>query len=614
MPNPPKLFPKYNLLWPAVYDPASLEIEMIKRGGQWKMKNGGTAGHGLFYHYKALQTLLWPEDSHNRWSDLMLKTILAKRIIPIQGPKDSGKTHSALAKYGLTDYFCFPDNTLVIISSTELRGLEYRVWGDLKNLFQRARERFDWLPGHMLDSKHAICTESLTEEEFSNKDPTAAKRGRDMRKGIVCIPCMSAGGSWVGLGKYVGMKQERRRLLADEVPLMKDGFLESVSNMNSRDFKGVFCGNPIGIGDPMDRIAEPKNGWGTEGDVSKTTTWENKWIDGLTIQLVGTDSPNFDQSQDPEPKYPWLINQKSIENTIAFFGMDSPNYFKDCLGVRNASLDQWRVITDKMCRQFGAYDQALWMNTKRTHIYGLDAAYGSIGGDRCIGLHLEFGEGADGRMIMLPHQPTLIPVSVKESRLPEDQIADFVKADCERLGIPPENVYYDATGRGSLGTSFARIWSAYVNPVEFGGSPSNRPVTADFWILDKDTGKKRLKTCAEHYSKFVTELWYATRLIIESRQMREMPKCLVDEGKRRNWQFVRGDKTEIESKKDMKERCGYSPDQYDAFVTAVEGARRQGFLIHKFQATDAPVVLDDWKKKLLQRRDSIRSRGQLIYT
>ena len=53
-------------------------------------------------------------------------------------------------------------------------------------------------------------------------------------------------------------------------------------------------GHPLGQGDPLDKLAEPKYGWGSEGEVTKTTVWDNKLMDGCTINLVGPDSPNFD--------------------------------------------------------------------------------------------------------------------------------------------------------------------------------------------------------------------------------------------------------------------------------------------------------------------------------
>lgn len=593
----------YGVEWPLLLSPITVEIECIKSGGRWQLSNGDWAGEGNFFHYRRLQSLLWPEDVHHRWSDLMLKEILENRMTCILGCKDSGKTHVALAKFGLTDYLCFPQITLVMVTSTDIRGLELRVWGNIKNLFQRAKEIYPSLPGFLIDSKHAIATDNLQIGE-----------SRDLRKGLICLPMMTASGSWQGIGKMVGLKQKRRRLLSDELQFCKPSFLESLANLNSGDFKGVFVGNPIGEGDPLDKVSEPKDGWGTEGDVKKTTVWDNKFIGGRTINLVGTDSPNFDQSQDPEPKYPFLINQKSIENVVSFYGKDSLQYYSQCLGIRRPGLDARRVINRHLCRQFGVTKAATWLDTQQTKVYGLDAAYGGAGGDRCVGIRADFGKDITGKLILKLYEPEIIPVSIKHEKLPEDQISEHVKKRCETDNIPADHVFYDSTGRGALGTSFARVWSAYVNPVEFGGKATPRPVSSNFYIYDDKEKERRLKRCDEHYSRFVTELWFSVRYIIESGQMREMPESVIDEGCRREWKMVRGDKIEIETKTEMKERLNISPDIFDAAVLCCEGARRLGFLIQKLEPLEAPEKDESWKKLLRDRAQSFRQSHELVRT
>lgn len=1256
----PQTVEKYGMLWPIYYDPVQCEIDCIRNGGSWKSKSGKDRGMGLFFHYRKLQSLLWPEDVHHTWSDLMLKSILEHRITVVQGPKDSSKTRS-MAKYALTDYFCFPNETLILLSSTDLRGLELRVWGDLKHLFQRAKQRCKWLPGQLLDSKHSVSTDNLKEDEvrdlrkgcvcfvkgtlvdtpagpkpietlkvsdwvvnafgvgvvketqrniaselvrvylsngttidctpehpfftkrgwtkavalrtsdkvfsahetmrllrrsprswlsksktlfrpvsrqastaqvrflrqqFSSVEaktwptrklgqvlqydlrellgcgtPRANKKSHEAlselwevdeedfsRTGLLfgempgfadesklsgvwkgfhvcptfaneatdavlqsilqveseqpceweqmqngdemrtvgsgpfpgfgsafeglhrqkdktecgslarnrhcvpeaeiscgdrwwsssntiksesrcaedresdgtwvvrveilkpediegysrsdngvevfnlsvsghpsysvngaivhnCVPVMSAGGSWQGIQKWVGIKQKRRRLLADEcfpagtmvdtpsgaVPIetvipgqvvtsalgprrviackaslsdnlvkiktrngrtitctgnhpfftqkgwikacnltrehymmscyetmslvqeaspapskiilqqcllselqanasvdkktrcvyekvsrcpsrtsgsqpekddgqesdeeyrhtlesvapvegdwmeadgsrrkrhwsnesrsgiqsiiprigmelshqnrneggerlsnllqsrsrlskckvgnrigrskslqletprtrpeknqilrgdwvdcvevseyisdssgepvqtdrrsvvynlqveghpsysvngfvvhncqfYKPNFLESLANLNSGDFKGVFVGNPLGDNDPLDKLAEPKEGWGTEGEVTKTVTWLGRFNESITVNLVGTDSPNFEQSQEPFPKYPFLVNRKSIEDVVAFYGMDSLTYHSQCLGIRKPGLSARRVITRALCKKFGAFYSAVWQGTQRTNVYAVDAAYGGLGGDRCIGIRIEFGKDVDGKTIIKVYPSDLIPVSVKiEDKSSEDQIAEWVKQKCETDGIPANHVFYDATGRGSLGTSFARIWSAYVNPVEFGGAPTDRPVSTSLQVRDTESGQMRLKQCDEHYSKFVSELWFSVAYVIESGQMRELPEDVMDEGCRREWKLVRGNKTEVETKDEMRERVNISPDKFDALATAVEGARRLGFTIDKLSTPKEAPKDDTWKDVLKKRAERMQTAHELNY-
>jgi hypothetical protein len=597
-------FTKYNALWPAGVDALQIEQACIKKGGKWINKAGVECGLGLFHHYKNAQLLMWPEDDHHRWSDLILSEILNNKHTAIIGPKDAGKTFT-MARYGLTDYFMFPEETLILMSSTDVRGLELRVWGAVKDLWRRAKERYDWLAGSPIDSKHAICTDSLAED----MDVV-----RDMRKGIICIPCRSTSGAWLGINSYVGLKQKRRRLLSDEVQFMAAPFLEAPASLDGADFKAVYVGHPLGQGDPLDKLAEPKNGWGTEGEITKTTVWESKFVGGRTINLVGTDSPNFDQTQIPKSKFSYLVDQKMIDGVVSFYTKDSSQYWSKCAGIRRTGLFAHRVITIKLCEQSRAFEQVIWKGTPTTKVYSFDPAFGGIGGDRCVGGALEFGLDMEDRMVLVIHPHTIIPVSVRYDESPEDQIAKWVMNECVRLNIPPENVFFDSTSRGGgIIASFARIWSGAVNPVEFGGKATNRPVTLDHYITDPVTKQRRLKLCYEEYSKFVTELWFTVRYAIESNQIRELAREVAEEGAQREWIEVSGGRTELETKADMKERTGRSPDLFDQLCVGVEGARRKGFNISKLANQESEAANNQWLDDLAKKQAERRAARQLDY-
>lgn len=590
----------YGLLWNDSNDNLKIEFEMIRRGGKW-MKDGKEYGRGLPYHYRRAQELMWPEDYHHRWSDLQLREILDNTITVILGPKDTGKTHVALVRYGLTDYFCFPNNTLIIVSSTDMRSLEGRVWGDMKSMFARAKERWEWLPGICLESKHAIVTDDLS------KDAVIA---RDMRKGILCVPCKNSSGSFTGISTYVGMKQERRRHLGDEFQFMAPSMMDSIANMNSGDYKGVFVGNPLGQDDPLDKMSEPINGWDSMPEPTETTTWDNRrFLKSRTICLYGPDSPTFD-TDDGTERYRGLINADGIARVVAGYGKDSHQYYSQCLGVRKAGLNARRVITRDLCLKHRAFEDLVWIGPV-TKVSALDAAYGGTGGDRCVGGHIEFGATVAGGIKVKIHPPRIVPVKVSGDKSPEVQIAQWAKAYCESNGIPPRNFFYDSTGRGSLGPAFAREWSVDINPVEFGGAPTERPVSLDFSIYDEKLHTRRLKLCKEHYSKFVTELWWTVHYAIVSDQVRGMTEDLCSEGSAREWKEVAGSKIEIETKEDMRDRVGYSPDLFDWLVTAFEGARRLGFQISKLGSSDFETTDMEWFFELARKAKAVRQNHSL---
>ena len=118
---------KYGLTWPESYDALRIELYVISKGGFF-LKDGKRFGVNLNYHHKQAQTLLWPDDDWHRWADLILKTFSENDISVLIGCSDSSKTWS-MSKFILTDYWAAPDRTLWLVSTTEGRGSELRIWG-----------------------------------------------------------------------------------------------------------------------------------------------------------------------------------------------------------------------------------------------------------------------------------------------------------------------------------------------------------------------------------------------------------------------------------------------------------------------------------------------------
>lgn len=589
----------YNLSWEPLTHPVNIELFMIRNGGRWLKRSGGYAGEGLFFHHKRLQELLWPFKEWHRWNLMILEELINHRFVGILGPASAGKTCEA-AVYGLGSYYAFSDQITIMCSSTERERLEDRVWGEIKKFHKIARSQCDWLPGQLLESRQRL----LTDERFADVD------GRDFRNGMVGIPCKK-GGNYVGLGAFSGTKNKKIILIADEGQFMPVAYLDAVSNLNKNaGFQCIVLGNPKDTTDALGKFCEPSaelGGWdGGIDQTGGTKKWKTRFPGGICIQLVGSDSPNMDYPEDQPPRYPFLITREAIANDVAFYGRDSLQFSMMNDGRMPRGQGMRRVITRQMCHKFGAMEEPVWVGEKRTKIGFLDAAYGSVGGDRCVFGELQFGPGLDkeGKELMLLAVigTMLVPVSIKENDLPEDQIAMFCKAQCEARGILPENFGFDSTGRGTLMGAFARLWSAYVVPIEFGGKPTDRPVSVENSTI-----------CKEFYSKFVSELWYSVRLTIESRQFRGMTEELMQEGTMREWKIVTGNRVEVESKVEMKEKMGRSPDLFDALVAGLEMARRKGFMIAKLgkyrRSTDP-----DWKAKLIEKSERLARAGDLTYT
>ena len=560
-------------------------------------KKGVQCGNGLSFHLEEAKKILWPWLEDHRWASLCRDEISKNKITVLMGPASSGKTNVA-AWTSMLRYYASPNDTLVMVSSTDIPGLEKRVWGEIKKLHSEAKEKHPEIPGILIDSKRCISTDDI-------------KYGtRDLRKGIVAIPTVQ-GGKQIGLSKWAGTKQKNIILIADEAQWMGSSFLSAFSNLDKNErFIAIVLGNPYDVFDQLGKSGEPADGWESHLEPKKTDTWDTRFMGGRCVNLVGTDSPNFDFPDFPKPRFPFLISRSKIEHTAAFFGKDSSEYYSQCIGVMKISQLSKRVITPQICRKFGALEDVSWAGGPRIRIAGLDAAYG---GDRCVLRHADFGMDVSGGLVLSFSPTTIVPIKVSSEHPPEDQIAVFCKQYCVEHSIKPENFFYDSSGRGSLGTSFARIWSSQINPVEFGGKPTNRPVSLDLYIHDFKTGLRRLKLCREHYSKFVSELWFSVRYAIEAGQVRNLGEEVMDEGCMREYRRVNDSKIEIETKREMKERVGRSPDLFDCTTIVLEGARQRGFSIKKMINDEQDDDSNSWFREKQKDLSRFRMRHSLNY-
>jgi hypothetical protein len=529
---------------------------------------------GVVEHYLKAHKLLWPEDGQHRWLVLGLTRICENKITCFLGAASTNKTY-IFTVHALINFWVFPHTSLGILSTTDIISLERKVWGRLKKMFNRGRERFPWLEGFTLDSKRQI-----TPDDIDGENEVA----RTLDHGIGTVACVS-GGRFVGMGKFQGSKPPNSPgktdgimvHYGDEAAVMQSSFLDAYANWMVNDgFKGVMGGNPTDISDPLCTAAEPKGGWDSFIDSGKTQEWTSRWYDAHVICFDGRDTPNNDE---PKNRFPYLITQKFIDLMASTHGVDSWQYFQQAIGKPSKNMVSNRVITIGLCEKHKAFDYVAWKGAPRTKIYALDPAYG--GGDRCVGGECEYGEDKDGNQIFAVGSPEIIPIRLNDSLDAESQIAAFIFNQHKRLNIPPENIFYDSFGRGTLGAAFAKLFGFNCPvPVDSGSRPTDRPVRFDLFV-DEKNGMKRLKMCNEHYSKFVTEMWYSTREAIESNQVRNLPMNVAQEGQLRLFKTVMGNKIEVESKDDMKERVKKSPDLYDWFAVALEGARRLGFKIER---------------------------------
>ena len=609
-------FLKYGLWWQASVDPLSIELDMIAHGGQWQKRDGEMAGEGLFFHYKRFQEMAWPfkvwqrGPFKNHWAEECLNAYLTYTYIGGAGCAASGKSDSFGGNV-LTDWYAHAHCTTVLVSSTDLKSLELRIWGMIKKYHRAAKAEHSWLPGHLIEGKQMLILDHRNE----------AEDGRDFKNGIIAVAC-KRGNQFVGLGPLIGIHNKRVRLLADECNLMPRAFLDAASNLSKcEDFKLVGLGNPNETTNAHGMLCEPHvdlGGW--EGGIDQnpgTKTWRTRFPNGICIQLPGSDSPNFRSPENEPPPFPFLMTREQMTNDAAIWGKDDWHYTMMNEAKMPRGQGTRRVLTRQACQKFGAFKEPNWRDNRRTRIAFVDAAYRGVGGDRCVFGELQFGyeveplsaesvlnnlisqstEAKNGRQIIALIDLAVIPISSGQgAESPEDQIVKFVAEQCEGRGITPENFYYDAGMRTSLVQAFARAGWQQSNSIDCGGRPTEGKVSAEIQT-----------SCRDYYSKFVTELWFSVRMAVESGQFRGMTEDAATEFCQREWKMVSGNKIEIESKDDMKIKTGRSPDLADAIAVGLFGARQKGFNISKLSNTEAPKNLGkrDWRTELQEKALSL---------
>lgn len=566
-------------------DRFKIESKMIRSGGYITV-DGVRYGNGVAYHYKEAIRALWPSFFWHHWSDKLITSFAEETSVGVMGPASSGKTYCSAA-FALCTYWVWRTGTSIIMSTTTREGLQLRVWGATKKLFNQAKKTRPWLWGRIIEAKYILTA--------PDPDDQIQDAAEDFRDGIIGVAC-KVGGEFVGISNYVGLKNKRVILVADEASLMERGFFDSISNLRKNPvFKAIIMGNPKDRGDCLGLACEPRledGGWEGLNQTEDTMSWRTR-MGGVSWQLCGTDSPNF-HLEPGQPVYEGIITPQQIAEDLAYYGRDSMQFTMMNLGIMPKDGGSRRIITSTLCRTGLAYEEPVWEGDGIKHILALDAAYSGVGGDRCALIHFHLGKVVTGETVLFPFFKTIVPVKTgKNEETPEVQIACWVRDYATPYGIQPDHFGFDSTGRGSLANAFSRHWSPLVNAVEFGGLPSEtRKVRTDSEQTER-----------EAYGKKVTALWWASRLLIESKQMRGLTDELVADGSSREWGVTKSGKVDVEPKHKTKERMGRSPDFWDALTVGIEVARMHGLSILAGSGTGVRVKRKiDWIDKAKTRR------------
>lgn len=505
-----------------------------------------TAGVTKLQNLKNIINITWPTTIFTPWTNRMLQSLCDYSFVSWAGCGASGKTHTA-AMYACAWWSCDPLNSAVVMTSTTKDMIRRRMWAPIQNFYMAwdGSER----PGNLVDS--------------STK--WQARKGDD--KHSLSAMAVKDGNTAAAVAALQGMHPQRMLLIIDEATDCPQAIFDVVANLRTgcQEFQMLVIGNPNAKFDPHGKFSKPKNGWKSISINDDEWPIEDKFAQpGIMLRFDAKKSPNMDYE---EPKYPFIISRQQYLDALTGLTENNPYFWKFYRGFWAPSglvqtvLDETTITMKEADRGF-EWEQIIF------RVASCDPAFG--GGDRPIFRTATLGVIGTGQVGLELELPEEIELDASSELPIHYQLAYACREKCEAKGILPQNFGMDATGEGG-GTCdiLAREWSPNIQRVEFGGAPSDLPLSVDDDRLAKDV-----------YDRRVSELWFRFATYVKSGQIRGMDAETIIEFCMRTWE-LKGKKMAVQTKKEMKEAYGRSPDMADAAVVIIEVASRLGM----FQVT-----------------------------
>lgn len=536
------------------------------------------------YYFWRICDMLWNHDGvaeplmvRHPWAEEIIQAALKNKYVAIGGAASSGKSHT-MAAWGIVNWLARPDETLILLTSTTLREARKRIWGSVISLLSVMRGA----PFKIRDSigNVAYIDENGTLFERAGLSLIAAEKSKTRE----------------AVGKFIGIKQKRVFLIADELSELSEAILQAgLSNLSKNPyFSLVGMSNPSSRFDAFGVWSTPQDTWekiNTEVD----DTWETKW-GGTYIRLDGERSPNIIAG---ENKYPWLPTLEKVEEDAELLGAKSRGYMRMVRAVFFDSDDSETVYTESELIDSGSMSTVQW-STKPVNIAGFDPAF-TTDGDRSILYFGKVGMDDSGQFVCELTKPVQINDDATNKAVPRSyQIARLVKEECDKREVLASNLAIDATGAGQpLADVLAQEFGGDILRVSFGGKASDKRVS----VRSKNIGH-------EIYVNRVSELWFIGKELCRTRQLFGISADLVKEITNRNYDIVKTGsnlRMKLESKVEYKARFGQSPDLADAAFLCVDLARQR----HGLVAVDPPKKNKDGS---FQKRKTLKGLTQILKT
>ena len=198
----------------------------------------GFAHHTSFtareYYFWRLCDELWnhsdlpePLMVKHPWAVEMIRAVIRNKYVAIGGAANSGKSHT-MAAWAVLNWLAQPRDTLILLTSTTLREARKRIWGSVIGLLTV-------IEGAPIKIRDSIGSASYVNEkgiliERAGLALIAAERSRTRE----------------AVGKFIGIKQKRVIVVADELSEISESILQAgLSNLSKNpEFQMIGMSNP----------------------------------------------------------------------------------------------------------------------------------------------------------------------------------------------------------------------------------------------------------------------------------------------------------------------------------------------------------------------------------
>lgn len=505
----------------------------------------------------AVAETLWNGPEHleplfdrHEWSERMILEACRNRFLSVGGSGSSGKSH-VFAGWGIVNWLCAPDRTMVLMTSTTVREARKRIWGSVVRLLLPLRG----VPIKLRDS--------VASANYVNED------GKIIETAGLALVAAERSRTREATAKIIGIKAKRIFLIADELGSIAESLIkEAVSNLTHNPQTQIIgLSNPASTYNAFGVWSEPRGGWG-KVDLNNDMEWETRYK-GKYIRFNALDSPNLALPE--EEQYVYLPTKERIDDAIFNLGERSSLFRQMWLAVFHDADGTDGVYTETEIRMSGGTNDAPLV-TVEANIAGFDPGF-TNGGDQSILRFAAIGYDAAGNFVLRYGDRVKIREDMTDKSVPRTyQIARAIKKECERRGVEPANFAVDSTGAGApLADVIAQEFGDEILRVQFGGKASDRRVSVS-----------NPKTGYELYANRASEIWFVGKELLRTRQLRNIPAEMAVEMTSRSY-LIKGQsagaRLAVEPKDSYRGRVGHSPDEADAGFVALELARARHGLV-----------------------------------